>query len=291
MTSCAYERPDLELLPENPSGIPALLLIADISGYTRFLVSNSKAEAHGQAIINRLMTVLVETISPPFEIAKLEGDGIFFFVRLDDTEPSRSLRENTSDLVLRLFARFNKESGNLQVATNCPCQACRNIHRLRLKIVGHQGTAIETEIAGFRELTGLDVTLVHRLQKNSLQLEEYILFTKAADRLFDLPSTMPSAPVEDDIEGIGKLELVAYQPEECGLSTLPESPPTVRDRFHLSVDLWFSQTQRHRHSQKRSLPLTIMTLLLTPIYLPVSIATAAIHSFRARLRLGNKTTS
>ena len=275
--------PEVNLLPQNPRETSAFLMIADISGYTRFTVANAKAEAHGQAIIARLMTLLVSLIHSPFEIAKLEGDGVFFLERLAPTSSRHDVRERISNLVVRLFTDFNTEIRRLQDSAQCRCTACRNIDQLKLKVVGHVGTVIETKIANFRELAGLDVILVHRLQKNRLRLREYALFTNKARELLALPEEMPRANIQDEIEGFGKLDLIAYDP--AGNSTRPNEQisTSLRDRYYLAIDLWFSQLRRPP-TGKRNMPLSALTILLTPVYLPVSAVSAAIRSWRKRSR-------
>jgi hypothetical protein len=60
---------------------PVLLIIADISGYARYMTANAKARAHSQTIITELVRFIVREIELPLEVAKLEGDAIFFFCR------------------------------------------------------------------------------------------------------------------------------------------------------------------------------------------------------------------
>lgn len=60
---------------------PVLLIIADISGYTRYMTANAKTLAHSQAIITELVQAVVRQIELPLEVAKLEGDAVFLFCR------------------------------------------------------------------------------------------------------------------------------------------------------------------------------------------------------------------
>ena len=55
-----------------------LLLIADISGYTDFMLSNKVSLAHSQDIITKLMKVIIKEVKIPLKISKFEGDAIFF---------------------------------------------------------------------------------------------------------------------------------------------------------------------------------------------------------------------
>jgi hypothetical protein len=55
----------------------AILIIADISGYTRFILSNRMSLLHGQIIITELTKAIIAQVDIPLEISKLQGDAIF----------------------------------------------------------------------------------------------------------------------------------------------------------------------------------------------------------------------
>jgi len=67
-----------------------------------------------------------------------------------------------------------------------PCDACRLIPSLSLKLFVHDGEFVRQRIAGREELAGTDVILVHRLLKNtvteSLGVRGYALFTEPCVR-------------------------------------------------------------------------------------------------------------
>ena len=57
----------------------AVLIIADISGYTKFLISHKDmVQTHAHVIITDLMQTIIKEVEIPIEVAKLEGDAIFF---------------------------------------------------------------------------------------------------------------------------------------------------------------------------------------------------------------------
>ena len=72
----------------------ARCLLADISGYTAFLRAVTQAHAADMAagtfvpkaypLLVSLLDGIVERITPPFEISKLEGDAVFGFATDDD---------------------------------------------------------------------------------------------------------------------------------------------------------------------------------------------------------------
>ena len=51
---------------------------------------------------------------------------------------------------------------------------------LRLKVIGHYGAAVRSKVAGFDELSGVDVIVLHRLLKNGVPGSEYILLSEPA---------------------------------------------------------------------------------------------------------------
>ncbi len=57
-----------------------VMLIADISGYTKFMTRNRKSLAHAQVIITELMTSLIDEIQIPLRI--LERSLCLYTIRL-----------------------------------------------------------------------------------------------------------------------------------------------------------------------------------------------------------------
>ena len=56
-----------------------VLSIADISGYTQFMLAHQKALKHSQIIVSELLSRLIECAKPPLNVAKLEGDAVFLY--------------------------------------------------------------------------------------------------------------------------------------------------------------------------------------------------------------------
>ncbi|MBI4459764.1 MAG: DUF2652 domain-containing protein [Acidobacteria bacterium] len=56
---------------------PAFLLIADISGYTRFMKEHRLSLAHAQEIVARLLESIIDASKDDLALAKLEGDAVF----------------------------------------------------------------------------------------------------------------------------------------------------------------------------------------------------------------------
>ncbi len=169
-----------------------LLVITDISGYTRFMVANRKALFHAQTIIAELMQAIIAEVDIPLEISKLEGDAVFLYA-IRDKEHAWAESSEKIALKLRAFhAAFSEKlSGLRKVTSTCDCEACRHVTDLKLKIVVHSGQALFSHVGKFYELSGPDVILAHRLLKNTVQADEYILFTEEAR------AVLPTVGAED----------------------------------------------------------------------------------------------
>jgi hypothetical protein len=154
---------------------PACLLIADISGYTSYLVGVELD--HAQEILADLMRTIVTALQPGFRLAKLEGDAAFVFAVTEKIDGSLLL-----DTIERCYFGFRRRRRDVRQATSCPCKACTHIPDLNLKFVVHHGTILRQEVTGREELVGPDVIVIHRLLKNevvaSTGIEAYAAFTQ-----------------------------------------------------------------------------------------------------------------
>jgi len=54
-------------------------MIADISGYTEFMLSDEMKLEHSQHIITQLISMIIGQIKIPLKISKLEGNAIFLY--------------------------------------------------------------------------------------------------------------------------------------------------------------------------------------------------------------------
>lgn len=183
-----------------------VMIIADISGYTRFMVANQTELEHSQQIISALLEAIIGEIQIPLSVAKLEGDAIFLYAIKEDGIAGR-IRGKLG----RFFAVFSSRLADLAASRACQCGACRNIGQLRLKVIVHSGRAIVVDIGGRTEIAGVDVILLHRLVKNSIPSHEYIALTEAAarDLHLDLPILGLSTEHYDEI---GAVNVIAYEP-------------------------------------------------------------------------------
>ena len=165
-----------------------ILIIADISGYTRFMMSNKTTLVHSQVIITELTKTIIKQIEIPLEVSKLEGDAVFLYAVKGESESAwEEIKKEIGEKLLRFLEVFSEKVVELSESNICDCNACNNINKLRLKIVVHSGEALFYRIDRFYELSGMDVIIVHRLLKNSVKSDQYLLMTEPAYTEIEFP--------------------------------------------------------------------------------------------------------
>lgn len=202
------------------------LLIADISGYTRFVTANQTTIIHSHLIINELLDTLITRLEAPVRVAKLEGDAVFLYALRNDF-PVDAAGAQVGRKIVEFFHAFSQRLDELARGRICRCDACLSIERLRLKVLVHTGKALFSRVCGFDELFGLDVILIHRLLKNSVPASEYVLFTEAASREIELPNSPELTAGCEHYEDLGEVRTSVYFPEIAAMSLpSPDRKPT-----------------------------------------------------------------
>ena len=84
--------------------------------------------------------------------------------------------------------------------------------RLKLKAILHHGELIVKQMGGRTELAGPDIILAHRLLKNGVAGDEYVLMTKAFhDRAGDMEGMSPYRGREET--DLGPVDVVVFYPD------------------------------------------------------------------------------
>ena len=148
----------------------AVLLIADIGGYTRYMNWNRAHLTHAQLTVAQLLESVIDA-----------GKGIEAI-----GAPSLGLKE-----------RIKKDH-------SCGCASCSQLDALSLKFVAHEGEVAEQKVKRNVELAGIDVILVHRMLKNTVPVPEYVLMTDPVAHSLDEAMRLRSKPLMHDFEGIGE---------------------------------------------------------------------------------------
>jgi len=183
---------------------PACLVIADISGYTRFLAG---AELdHAQDILADLVNTVVASLRPTFRLAKLEGDAAFVYAIAERIDGP-----HLQDTIEGCYFAFQRRLRDIRQASSCECNACVLVPNLDLKFVAHHGQVIRQRIGSSEELVGSDVIVAHRLLKTGVEeatgIGAYALYTDACATAMGLTDPWAAGMVEhrETLEGVGEI--------------------------------------------------------------------------------------
>ncbi len=182
---------------------PTTIFFPDISGFTEF-VDQTEIE-HGQHIIASLLEEIIESNYLDFVVSEIEGDAILFYKNTDDNDIEELLK-----LSQETHKKFHEKLKKLHASTHCACGACSSISSLSLKFIILIGNASSIKIHNFEKLYGLDVIIAHRLLKNEISDQEYVLFINNSHLQINevKPISGISGPVDymQNISKIGKIQ-------------------------------------------------------------------------------------
>jgi hypothetical protein len=158
----------------------ALLFIPDISGFTKF-VQNTEIQ-HSQHVISELLEVLINANTQNLQLAEIEGDALFFY-----KEESTLSQEKLLAQVETMYTAFYSHLNVLSKNRICTCNACAMAPNLQLKIVAHSGELQFIDVHGNHKPFGNVVIEAHRLLKNSVDSDNYVLISDALAKDIWLP--------------------------------------------------------------------------------------------------------
>ncbi len=203
----------------------ATILIPDISGFTEFMTTTELN--HSTHAINMLIDAMIKAVGDEYEVAEIEGDAVLLVKK--GAPPTRKEILNTC---LNIFNAFHYQRKWMQQHMVCACGACQAIINLTLKFVVHHGPVAEITVGRFVKQSGPEMIIAHRLLKNKIDNNEYLLIT---DKLFDGESGLPDeqdelewASSSEEYASIGK---VNYRFALLGKAreNVPEPPPLQND--------------------------------------------------------------
>ncbi|HEY1523658.1 MAG TPA: DUF2652 domain-containing protein [Solirubrobacteraceae bacterium] len=179
------------------------LVLADISGYTRYL-SGVELE-HSHDILSDLLGVVVGELAAAGRLAKLEGDAVFVCDRDGQTDGETLLA--TLDAAYFAFATRRRTIG---LRTTCECAACAQTGSLDLKLIAHHGSFVEHVVADSHEVVGPDVITVHRLLKNTVAertgVPAFALLTSACAEALGIDAAgLGLSPHEEEYDDVGRV--------------------------------------------------------------------------------------
>ena len=193
----------------------AVLLIADIGGYTAYMNWNRTHLAHAQLTVAQLLEAVIDA-AKGLKLAKLEGDAAFFWA------PDGNANVLVCDRLWWMRQSFLARRERIKADVACECASCAQLDSLSLKFVAHEGEVAEQKVKRHVELAGVDVILVHRMLKNQVPVPEYVLMTDPVAACLDESTRGRAMPLTHDFEGIGET-LTHYI--DLATSEAPPQPP------------------------------------------------------------------
>jgi hypothetical protein len=193
----------------------AVLLIADIGGYTQYMNWNRMHLAHAQLAVAQLLESVIDA-GKGLKLAKLEGDAAFFWA------PEGTANVLVFERLSRMRQSFIARRERIKKDYNCQCASCGQLDNLTLKFVAHEGEVAEQKVKRHVELAGVDVILVHRMLKNTVPVLEYVLMTDVVAQCLDDSVRQLCRPLTHDFEGIGETSTHYI---DLATSQAPPAPP------------------------------------------------------------------
>jgi exosortase/archaeosortase len=202
----------------------ALLVVADISGYTKFVVMNKSSIIHAEQIITELMEAITKNIEVPLTVQKLEGDAIFMFAEIG-ADRHKMINEVTKQVVVLMQSYQAKQVNLFQNSVGgCICSACQSIENLNLKCAIHVGEVLEKQVEGRTELAGEPVIMVHRLMKNSIDSDSYMLTTEAVSKELNFAPFSKQKSYKELVTDIGTTPVEVYFSQDTDLDRSKAKP-------------------------------------------------------------------
>lgn len=155
---------------------PALIYIPDINGFTSYI---SKTDIRvAKKVIPALLETIIEQNELGLKLVEIQGDAILFYRIGEPPSPYEMVSQSK-----RIFTAFTNKLEEL--SSILPEDTMSLPDSLGIKIVAHFGKIALTKIRGNLRLIGEDVIIAHRLLKNSVSADEYLLMTEQYTNRFE----------------------------------------------------------------------------------------------------------
>jgi len=154
----------------------ALYFMPDISGFSQF-VNDTEIE-HSVHIIAELLELLLDNNTLNLQLVEIEGDALFMF---STKIPSYEELLAQTKTMLKEFHKHTKEYDTKRI---CNCGSCKTTIDLDLKFLVHYGELTMIKVKNIIKPYGKEVIQIHRLLKNQVPVNEYVLFTENMHTLY-----------------------------------------------------------------------------------------------------------
>jgi len=176
----------------------ALYFMPDISGFTDF-VTSTEIE-HSKHIISELLEILIDANYINLELVEIEGDALFMYTK-DFPEFSDLLEQ--SKKMLDAFSQHIQQYNTNRI---CECGACVSAQDLQIKFLIHYGEISLMRVKDIVKPYGADVIKIHRLLKNSIPSDQYLLISQVTLDFYNREKdTIPEFRIKQDVYDHGTL--------------------------------------------------------------------------------------
>jgi len=166
-----------------------IIVLVDISGFTKFV---KQIDPHvGVHVIHELLNTIITQNEFELHVNEIEGDAVLFY-------------KIGQPLTMRqIIHQFESMSASFHEKLTSFNPVLRE-HNLSLKMIVHYGAFSVYQIDGFTKLYGIPVIEAHRLLKNSIGGNHYLLVTQeylkvAGEDLEDSPYTLQLCEIYEDV--------------------------------------------------------------------------------------------
>ena len=156
----------------------AIYFIPDISGFSGF-VENTAIE-HSIHIISELLEILLDNNSLEMTLAEVEGDALFMY-----SEKSFEFYE-LENQISKMLNAFREHLAKYEHQRICNCGACATAINLKIKFLVHYGRLDFIKVKHIEKPYGQDVNRIHRLLKNDVPCDEYLLLSHPTMEYFKI---------------------------------------------------------------------------------------------------------
>ncbi len=206
------------------------VVIPDISGYTHFMQLTRFAAGHAQFVVAQLLDALITAARPPLSPTRVEGDSVMFYAVSDRGDPAEGASGPiVAAAVHDMVTAFYRRRAELLAGNLCPCEACKHITELDLKVVVHRGDILRYRLRGLEDLSGMAVIEAHRLLKNSVGRNRYVLVSEAAAEDVRLPWKLTPERHRERYDGVGEVRCDLYPLEQDPVPVSKVAKSPVRD--------------------------------------------------------------
>lgn len=212
-----------------------LLFIPDISGYTKFI--NQTELDHSSHIISELLELILDNNTLNLQLAEVEGDALFMYC-----EDGRFTFEDIQAQTKKMFMAFHEHLLLYKHRRICNCGACSTANELSLKFIVHAASFDFIEVAGTKKPYGPEVVKIHRLLKNEVPNDEYVLFSEETIEQYNIDVTQDSFEKFQSVYDFGSFVYFALDISKLKLDLplIPSYPVTKSSEllinFNMDID-------------------------------------------------------